>query len=86
MMKKIMACLIAVTMIGFSLDTATAARKSGNANKRIAIDDMAKKTLKELYETRSKSKKFFDSAYGYAVFNNLKISLMISAGGDKAWR
>ncbi len=82
-MKKIFAVLMVATLIGFNTSMTVASAKGSNGEKRDAIDKMSTDTLKELYKNRQQSKKFFDSAYGYAVFNNLKISLMISAGGGQ---
>lgn len=84
-MKKIVASVLALmlVMVSVGLTTAEEKEKSKDDKKRDSIDKMAKDTLKELYEEREKSKKFFDSAYGYAVFNNVKVSLMISGGGGE---
>ena len=50
--------------------------------KREKIDAMAKETLRELFEKSPKARSLFkNKAYGYAVFDNLKLSLFISGGG-----
>ena len=83
-MKKIFAFMVvAVFMMAFSSDTAFARGKKSKELKRQAIDQMANETLEELYETRLQSKAFFDSAYGYAVFSNVKLSLMVSVGAGR---
>jgi lipid-binding SYLF domain-containing protein len=50
-------------------------------DKREKIDAMAKETLEILYEKDPRAKKFGDKAFGYAVLDNVKLSLMISGGG-----
>jgi lipid-binding SYLF domain-containing protein len=42
---------------------------------------MSKETLDRLFEEFPKSKSLFDQAYGYAVFDNAKVSLMVTGGG-----
>jgi lipid-binding SYLF domain-containing protein len=82
-MKKIFALMMVTTLMAFTFDPAVAASKKANELKRQATDQMAKDTLTELYKTREQSKAFFDGSYGYAVFNNVKLSLMVSAGGGQ---
>jgi lipid-binding SYLF domain-containing protein len=53
------------------------------SSKQAKIDQVAKETLEELYSKEPVAKKFFDSCYGYAVFDNVKISLVISGGGGR---
>lgn len=49
--------------------------------KREKIDTKAKETLEELFAESPKAKALYGKSYGYAVFDNVKLSLMISAGG-----
>jgi len=49
--------------------------------KRQKIDAMAKESLDTLFAEAEKSKGLYDQAYGYAVFDNLKISLGVTGGG-----
>ena len=49
--------------------------------KRQKIDAMAKESLDTLFSEAEKSKTLYDQAYGYAVFDNLKISLGVTGGG-----
>lgn len=53
------------------------------ADKKQKIDAMAKETLDGLFKKGPEAKKLYDKAYGYAVFDNLKLSLMISGGGGR---
>ena len=50
---------------------------------REKIDLEAKQTLSRLFEENEAAKTLYDKAYGYAVFDNLKLSLVISGGGGK---
>jgi len=52
-------------------------------DKRETIDETAQETLDQLFAEEPVAKKLYDQAYGYAVFDNVKVSLMISAGGGK---
>jgi len=49
--------------------------------KRQKIDATAKESLETLFAEAEKSRTLYDQAYGYAVFDNLKISLGITGGG-----
>jgi len=52
-----------------------------NEAKRQKIDAMAKESLDTVFAQAEKSRGLFDQAYGYAVFDNLKISLGVTGGG-----
>jgi lipid-binding SYLF domain-containing protein len=49
--------------------------------KRQKIDGVVLDTLERLFAESDKAQRLFDRAHGYAVFDNLKISLGISGGG-----
>jgi len=49
--------------------------------KQERIDLMAKETLQRLFETKPQAKELYDKAYGYAVFDNLKVAFGFSGGG-----
>ena len=51
------------------------------ANKRARLDAMADEVLSELFAKNDGAKGLYDSAYGYAVFSNIKISLGVTGGG-----
>ena len=61
------------------------AAESGKApkaeEKRQKIDGMARETLERLSSAKPASRELYDSAYGYAVFDNFKLSLVITGGG-----
>lgn len=51
------------------------------AEKRSKINGMAQETLDELFAEVPQAKHLYDKCYGYAVFDNVKVSLGISGGG-----
>ena len=51
------------------------------ADKRARLDAVAEETLGELLSESEGAKRLYDSAYGYAVFSNIKISLGVTGGG-----
>jgi lipid-binding SYLF domain-containing protein len=55
--------------------------KKKKQNEREKIDIEAQATLERLFKENEGAKQLFDSAYGYAVFDNLKLSFGISGGG-----
>jgi lipid-binding SYLF domain-containing protein len=49
--------------------------------KRAKIDDMAQQALEGLFARSVKAESLFQKAYGWAVFDNLKLAMIISGGG-----
>jgi lipid-binding SYLF domain-containing protein len=49
--------------------------------KRLKIDETAQEALDRLFESQSKSKELYEDAYGWAVFDNLKLAFGFSGGG-----
>jgi len=49
--------------------------------KRQSIDAMAEETLAKLFAEKPDAKELYDSAAGYAVFDNFKVALLVSGGG-----
>jgi lipid-binding SYLF domain-containing protein len=49
--------------------------------KRLKIDETAQEALDQLFESNSKAKDLYEGAYGWAVFDNLKLALGFSGGG-----
>ena len=52
-----------------------------NESKRLKIDEMADEALDEVMNTNWKAQELFESASGWAAFDNLKIAFGISGGG-----
>ncbi len=49
--------------------------------KRQKIDEVAKESMDRLFEKHDKAKGLYESAHGYAVFDNIKIAFGLSGGG-----
>jgi lipid-binding SYLF domain-containing protein len=49
--------------------------------KRVKIDEMADAALENVINANWKAGELFESAYGWAVFDNLKIAFVLSGGG-----
>ncbi len=80
-MRNSIALVLSILLVGLAAQTGAEEKKSKKQVKREKIDTITKDALKKLQSDSKQAKKLFEDAYGYAVFNNLKISLMISAGG-----
>jgi lipid-binding SYLF domain-containing protein len=52
--------------------------KTTPAEKRAKIDEVSKEALKTVLDGDESAKALFEKAYGYAVFDNLKLSLFFS--------
>jgi lipid-binding SYLF domain-containing protein len=50
-------------------------------SKRAKIDETAQQALDELFTKSVKAETLFEKAYGWAVFDNLKVAVIISGGG-----
>lgn len=51
--------------------------------KREAIDAKADESLEALFDKSAKAKELFESSYGWAAFDSLKLAIGISGGGGK---
>ena len=78
-MSRQIAYLLCLAVV-FTAGHAHADRKSPS-EKRAAIDSMAKETVEELVGDNATARELYNNAYGYAVFNSVKISLWITGGG-----
>ncbi len=72
--------LMALVLIGAVSPAMAAGKAEKREQKRDKIDAMAAEVLSELFDKRPKSKELYSKAYGYAVFDNLKLSLMFAGG------
>ncbi len=54
---------------------------SSKGDKRARLDAMAAEVLADLLERNDGARALYDSAHGYAVFSNVKISLGVTGGG-----
>ena len=86
-MKKWLCVLLAMAlMASLSVVVAEDEEKTdetadNGAEKRAKIDQVAQEALDTLLDKSDGAKKLHDDAYGYAVFDNLKIAFGISGGG-----
>jgi len=79
-MKKLVTVLTVLLVLA-GLAPAAAMKEEKAAAKRADIDRVAKEALDEVLAQGPNAKKLFDQAFGYAVFDNLKIAIGISGGG-----
>jgi lipid-binding SYLF domain-containing protein len=82
-MRKSWPVLIAL-LIAFSLSVVSAdeaKKEADEQEKKDEINAMAQEALGELFEGNPGAKKLYDTAAGYAVFDNLKIQFIVAGGG-----
>ena len=81
-MKRYMGMVAVLAALAAS-QPALAGDGSKADNKRAKIDAVAEETLNKLFAKDSKARRLYDKAYGYAIFDNIKISLMVTGGGGR---
>ena len=81
-MQKTLVLLVILALCVLPASSA-GTKKAGPEEKKTRINEMADTTIQELLAESPGAKELFDKAYGYAVFDNLKLSLMISGGGGQ---
>jgi lipid-binding SYLF domain-containing protein len=80
--KKLLCIAFAVAlMAGFSPLAAEEEKVDKQDAKRQEINAMADEALAKVTGDNAGAKSLYDKAYGYAVFDNLKIAIGISGGG-----
>jgi len=86
-MKKLLSALC-ISLLALSASTAFAdkdddekKKKPTAAERRAEIDQIAKETLDELFEKSEKAKELSDKAAGYAVFDNTRVTFIVTGGG-----
>jgi lipid-binding SYLF domain-containing protein len=84
-MNRKLACMTTVIAVALALPAWAADDKKEAKweEQRQKTDEICDEALKKLFEESEKSKELYDKAVGYAVFDNIKISLFISGGGGK---
>ena len=88
---KIPVSMIAALITGIALlspvTTLTADEKGEdwqslkNESKRMKINEMADKALEQVMNSNWKAEELFETSYGWAAFDNLKIAFLVSGGG-----
>ena len=82
MKKKLSILLVLALALGLTAVLADEDKKEAKQDeKRAEIDAMAQEALDTLLEKSEGAKALYPKAYGYAVFDNLKIAIGISGGG-----
>jgi lipid-binding SYLF domain-containing protein len=89
MKKSVYHAIVVLTVIALVMPAATifADEESGDwkdmklESKRMKLDETAESALNALFAEKPKAKELYDSAYGWAVFDNLKLAFGISGGG-----
>jgi hypothetical protein len=79
--------MLSVTLLLFSAGSVLAEEEkqeessSGADQKREKIDTRAKWAMDKLFEESEKADELFKDAFGYAVFDNTRVTLGITGGG-----
>ena len=89
MKKHVYHVIVVLTVIALVMPAATifADEETGDwkdmklESKRMKLDETAESALNALFAEKPKAKELYDSAYGWAVFDNLKLAFGISGGG-----
>ena len=77
---SVMLCIfLAVSTVAMAQEAPVQIDKK--AAKRDAIDQMARDTLQTLLTEDAAANKLADSAVGFAVFDSLKVAVLLSGGG-----
>jgi len=80
-MKKWICVLSVLALVASFNVIADEGKQAKNDEKRQKIDAMADEALGTLTGKNTGAKKLYDKAFGYAVFDNLKIAIGVSGGG-----
>ena len=80
-MNKLLCAAFAVTLVLAPVAGASEQEIDQPESKRQAIDRMAQETLETLFAEKPDAKALYESAAGYAVFDNFKVAVLVSGGG-----
>ena len=85
-MKKLLITLLAAAFVLTSpvlagKEEKAAKKEAEAAEKRAEIDAVVQESLDEVFANSEGSKALYDSAYGYAVFDNLRVTFIFTGGG-----
>jgi len=79
-LAMIAAVMVAVPAFAQEEDAEDPNDKTTAAEKRAEIDAMAKEALQTVLGGDESAKALYDKAYGYAVFDNMKLSFILATG------
>ena len=80
-MNKWLCMLCAVALVAGGSLVLAEEKADKQAQKKAEIDAMAKEALGVVLDKSSSAPGLYEKAYGYAVFDNLKIAIGVSGGG-----
>lgn len=81
-MKNLLFALCAVALVlSAPYSLAGDKKEDSNTEKRAEIDKVAKEALGEVLKGSEKAKGLYEKAYGYAVFDNMRITFIFTGGG-----
>jgi len=80
-MNRLIPIALGLALCAVSAPGILASRTSDLAARREAIDTMAVDTMDRLFEQAPTSRELYGRAAGFAVFDNFKVSLLLSGGG-----
>jgi lipid-binding SYLF domain-containing protein len=79
--RQLVAGLAALISLALAWPLAASADRS--ERKRATLDLNERHTLERLFEENASAREMYDRAYGHAVFNAVKISLLFTGGGGQ---
>ncbi|MDH3627264.1 MAG: hypothetical protein OEV00_05185 [Acidobacteriota bacterium] len=82
-MKRIAVLVFISALVLSAAAPAVAANPEKVALKKAKIDQIADFSLNRLFEKSPRARELFEQSYGYAVFDNTKVSLGITGGGGR---
>jgi lipid-binding SYLF domain-containing protein len=85
-MKTTITCIALLTVLSLTLSATPASAQDDwksmkEESKRMKVDEAAQDALAKLFADNAKAKNLYDKAYGWAVFDNLKLAFGVSGGG-----
>lgn len=82
-MKRMTVGLLAFALLWTVSMPSLAGNSEKLARKKAKIDKIADFSLNRLFEKSPRARELFEQSYGYAVFDNTKVSLGITGGGGR---
>ena len=80
MFIRLRTAIIAALVLGVVSSAIAEDEQTKPEKKRAQIDTMAEEAISELFDKKAKAKELYDKAYGYAVFDNWKLSILLASG------
>jgi len=80
MTRNLLAALLMVGIL-FAVPAVSTAADKSDAEKRAEIDTVAKEALDEVLAKSKSAPDLYKKAYGYAVFDNMRVTFILTGGG-----